>query len=154
MGIPGFEGRTARPAGVGIGYSIGGAGPPLLLLHGFPQTRAMWTRIAPDLARSHTVICPDLRGYGASGKPADAADYTFREMARDQMGLMAALGHARFAVADHDRGGRVAHRLALDAPGAVAQLCVMDIVPTHTVLEPLRREVAALSAFFDPAHPA
>ncbi len=143
MGIPGFEGRTACPAGVDIGYSIGGVGPPLLLLHGFPQTRAMWTRIAPDLARSHTVICPDLRGYGASGKPADAADCTFREMARDQLGLMAALGHAHFAVAGHDRGGRVAHRLALDAAGAVARLCVMDIVPTHTVLEPLRREVAA-----------
>lgn len=143
MRIPGFDDRAARPAGVGIGYSIGGAGPPLLLLHGFPQTRAMWARIAPVLAQTHTVICPDLRGYGASDKPAQVADYSFREMARDQLALMAELGHARFAVAGHDRGGRVAHRLALDTPEAVERLCVMDIVPTHTVLDPLRREVAA-----------
>ncbi|GAB4300298.1 MAG: alpha/beta hydrolase [Roseovarius sp.] len=137
--IPGFD---AHQAGA-IAYSRGGAGPPILLLHGFPQTRAMWAPIAPALARSHTVICPDLPGYGASAKPADVAAYSFRRMGQDLLGLMRQLGFARFAVAGHDRGGRVAHRLALDAPGAVSRLCVMDIVPTHTLLEPLRREVAA-----------
>lgn len=142
MTIPGFADRTATLDGVEIVWSQGGDGPPLLLLHGFPQTRAMWSHIAPALARTHTVVCPDLRGYGASAKPRAVADYSFRAMARDQLALMADLGHARFAVAGHDRGARVAHRLALDAPGAVARLALMDIVPTHTVLEPLRREVA------------
>lgn len=142
MNVPGFTDCAATLEGVEIGYSIGGEGPPLLLLHGFPQTRAMWARIAPALAETHTVVCPDLRGYGASAKPEAVADYAFRAMARDQLALMAMLGHSRFDVAGHDRGGRVAHRLALDAPEAVTRLCVMDIVPTHTVLEPLRRDVA------------
>jgi len=143
MTIPGFTDHAMTPEGTAIAFSIGGGGPPLLLLHGFPQTRAMWARIAPALAARHTVICPDLRGYGASAKPAAVADYSFRAMAGDQIALMSHLGHARFAVAGHDRGGRVAHRLALDHPGAVERLCLMDIVPTHTLLEPLRREVAA-----------
>jgi haloacetate dehalogenase len=128
--------------GTQIAYSRGGDGPPLLLLHGFPQTRAMWAHIAPALARTHEVICPDLRGYGNSAKPPAVADYTFRKMAEDQLALMAHLGHERFAVAGHDRGGRVTHRLALDAPQAVTRACVMDIVPTHTILTELRMDVA------------
>jgi len=142
MIIQGFTDHTATVNGQTIAYSIGGSGPPLLLLHGFPQTRAMWARIAPELARDHTVICPDLRGYGQSGKPPDAADYTFRAMAGDQVALMAQLGYRHFAVAGHDRGARVTHRLALDAPQAVTRACVMDVVPTHTLLADLRKEVA------------
>ena len=140
--IPGFADRAETLNGLPIAWSEGGAGPPLLLLHGFPQTRAMWARIAPVLAQDHRVICPDLRGYGTSGKPAQVADYSFRRMAQDQVALMAHRGHDRFAVAGHDRGGRVAHRLALDAPDLVTRAAVMDIVPTHTVLDPLRRDVA------------
>jgi haloacetate dehalogenase len=143
MAIPGFSAGHAAPNGVDIAYEIGGNGPPLLLLHGYPQTRAMWARIAPRLAETHTVICPDLRGYGDSGKPADVANYSFREMAADMLGLMAGLGHERFAVAGHDRGARVTHRLALDAPQAVSRACVMDIVPTHTLLSELHKDVAA-----------
>jgi len=142
MTIDGFTDHAETLDGTRIAWSEGGAGPPLLLLHGFPQTRAMWARIAPRLAATHRVICPDLRGYGASAKPRGVADYSFRRMARDQVALMTHLGHDRFAVAGHDRGGRVTHRLALDHPGAVARACVMDIVPTHTMLEPLRRDVA------------
>jgi haloacetate dehalogenase len=140
--IPGFDNHAEVLNGRWIAWSEGGEGPPLLLLHGFPQTRALWSEIAPILARRHRVICPDLIGYGQSEKPADVADYSFRAMAADQLALMTRLGFERFDVAGHDRGGRVAHRLALDAPEAVARLAVMDIVPTHTLLEPLRRDVA------------
>lgn len=111
----------------------GGKGPPLLLLHGNPQTHAMWHKVAPELARDFTVVCPDLRGYGLSGKPpvsADHAAYAKRAMAADMVGLMRDLGFDRFQVVAHDRGARVAHRMALDAPGAVERLCTMDIVPT------------------------
>lgn len=111
----------------------GGDGPPLLLLHGNPQTHAMWHAVAPGLARRFHVVCPDLRGYGGSFKPpasADHAAYAKREMARDMVELMAHLGHRSFFVAGHDRGGRVAHRLAIDWPDAVGKLCVLDIVPT------------------------
>lgn len=142
MPIPGFRHATAQVNGSEIAYSTGGAGPPLLLLHGFPQTRALWARVAPALAETHTVVCPDLRGYGDSAKPQDVAAYSFREMAGDQTALMSDLGHDRFAVAGHDRGGRVAHRLALDAPRAVTAACLMDIVPTHTNLTELRMDVA------------
>jgi haloacetate dehalogenase len=131
-----FDGfRLERlPAGeVTLRARTGGAGPPLLLLHGNPETHAMWHRVAPTLARRFTVIAPDLRGYGLSDKPPvtpGAAHYTKRAMAADLLALMAALGFPRFAVAAHDRGARVAHRLALDAPDAVQRLAVMDIVPT------------------------
>jgi len=110
-----------------------GKGPPLLLLHGNPQTHMMWHHVAPVLARDHTVICADLRGYGFSGKPgasADHAAYSKRAMAADMVGLMRELGFPRFGVVSHDRGARVAHRMALDAPEAVERLAVMDIVPT------------------------
>lgn len=142
MQIKGFTDHLHVLNGVNIAWSEGGSGPPLLLLHGFPQTRALWAEIAPSLARDFRVICPDLRGYGQSGKPRAVAEYSFRIMAQDQLALMRHLGFEHFAIAGHDRGGRVAHRLGLDAPQAVTRMAVMDIVPTHTLLSPLRRDVA------------
>jgi haloacetate dehalogenase len=133
MFFEGFALETREIGGVPIRFRRGGAGPPLLLLHGNPQTHAMWHRVAPALAGRFDVVAMDLRGYGLSGKPAASADhaaYSKRAMAADALGLMRALGHARFLVAAHDRGARVAHRLALDHPDAVERLCVMDIVPT------------------------
>lgn len=106
----------------------GGHGPPVLLLHGHPRTHATWHRVAPPLARDHTVVCPDLRGYGQSGKPADGRDhvnYSKRAMAADCLALMRSLGHDRFAVVGHDRGGYVALRLALDHPEAVTRLAFL-----------------------------
>jgi len=111
----------------------GGSGPPLLLLHGHPQTHVMWHLTAPALAEEYSVVCADLRGYGDSGKPPTAPDhepYSKRAMARDMVAVMAALGHERFAVVGHDRGGRVAYRMALDHPERVRGLAVLDIVPT------------------------
>ena len=115
---------------------IGGSGPPLLLIHGFPQTHAMWHRLAPELMKNYTCIMPDLRGYGYSScPPNDAANaaYSKRAMANDLLALMASLGHHRYAVAGHDRGARVAYRMALDHPAAVSNLTVLDIVPTHAM---------------------
>ncbi|MFO6464974.1 alpha/beta fold hydrolase [Jannaschia sp. KMU-145] len=132
-----FDGFDARVIPVGDGHvfcRIGGSGPPILLLHGYPQTSAMWHRIAPVLARTHTVICADLRGYGRSAKPptdADHAPYSKRAMAGDLLGLMDALGHDRFLVGAHDRGARVTHRLAADHPGRVRALATLDIAPTR-----------------------
>ncbi len=140
--IPGFASETLEVNGQKIAFSRGGSGPPVLLLHGFPQTRAMWHAIAPVLARDFTVIAADLRGYGDSAKPAGVENYSFREMAADQVALMRALGFDRFHLVGHDRGGRTAHRLALDAPEAVQSLTVMDIVPTHLLLDNLTKEVA------------
>lgn len=140
--IPGFTAHTAQLNGTHIHYATGGAGPALLLLHGFPQTHAMWHAVAPALAQHFTVVAPDLRGYGDSGKPSGDARYTFREMASDPAALMAALGHTSYHVVGHDRGGRTAHRLALDTPDAVRTLTVMDIVPTHLLLSDLTRQVA------------
>ncbi len=111
----------------------GGEGPPLLLLHGNPQTHAMWHAVAPSLAKRFHTVCPDLRGYGASFKPpasADHAAYAKRAMAGDMIELMAQLGHSRFCVVAHDRGARVAHRLALDHPACVERLALLDIIPT------------------------
>jgi haloacetate dehalogenase len=110
-----------------------GDGRPLLLLHGFPETHVMWHRVAPVLARQFTVVCADLRGYGASGKPAstpDHAPYAKSAMAIDMVRLMAALGFSSFSVAGHDRGARVAYRLALDHPGCVERLALLDVIPT------------------------
>ena len=140
--IPGFTDHSAAFDDVEIAYSVGGDGPPVLLLHGYPQTRALWRQIAPVLARSYRVICPDLRGYGASSKPSDVAAYSFRAMAGDQLALLAHLGFTSAAVVGHDRGARVAHRVALDAPDTVSRLALMDIIPTHTLLADLRRDVA------------
>lgn len=133
MLFEGFALETRTANGQRIRLRRGGAGPPLLLLHGNPETHLMWHRVAPALAARFTVVAPDLRGYGFSSKPppsADHAPYAKRAMAQDMVALMADLGFPRFDVVAHDRGARVAHRLALDHPGAVARLCVMDIIPT------------------------
>jgi haloacetate dehalogenase len=122
--------------GVEIFARSGGSGPPLLLIHGFPQTHAMWHRLAPALMRNFTCIMPDLRGYGFSSCPENDPEnvaYSKRAMAQDLVALMERLGHRRFAVAGHDRGGRVAYRMALDHPRRVSSLTVLDIVPTHAV---------------------
>jgi haloacetate dehalogenase len=113
-----------------------GAGSPILLLHGFPETHVMWRGVAPRLARTYTVVCADLRGYGRSGCPASAPDhapYAKRAMARDMLIVMERLGFRRFSVAGHDRGGRVAYRMALDHPDRVDRVAVLDILPTETV---------------------
>ena len=131
-----FAGFTQADVDVGdarLRVVYAGSGPPLLLLHGHPQTHVMWHRVAPDLARDFTVVAPDLRGYGDSSKPPttdDHAPYSKRAMALDQVRLMQHLGFDRFAVAGHDRGGRVAYRLALDHPERVERLAVLDIIPT------------------------
>lgn len=140
--IPGFADHVAHVNGVEISYAIGGSGPPVMLLHGFPQTRALWAQIAPELAKTHTVICPDLRGYGASSKPQRVEAYSFREMGRDQLDLMTQLGFDQFDLVGHDRGGRTAHRMTLDAPDRITRLCVMDIVPTHALLDQLSHLIA------------
>ena len=124
---------TVAVAGGVIRFRHGGDGPPLLLLHGNPQTHAMWHAMAPALAERFTVICPDLRGYGGSFKPgatADHAPYAKKQMARDMTEVMELLGHDEFFVGSHDRGSRVAHRLALDFPDRVRKLAVLDIIPT------------------------
>ena len=125
-----------------IAYEVAGNGPPLLLLHGFPQTRAMWRPLIPALAQAFTIVAADLRGYGESSKPVDMADMSFRHMAQDMVLLMESLGHSRFHVAGHDRGARTAHRMALDHPEAVHSLCVMDIVPTEHLLTRMTTDIA------------
>lgn len=137
--FPGFETRRiiVEPD-VHIACTIGGAGPPLLLLHGHPQTSAIWHRVAPALARRHTLVAADLRGYGDSAKPPgtpDHGNYSKRVMARDLLTLMRTLGHTRFGVLAHDRGARVAHRLAADHADAVQRLIVLDIAPTLAMYE-------------------
>ena len=115
-----------------------GNGPPLLLLHGFPETHLMWRGVAPLLSRSHAVVCADLRGYGGSSCPPSAADhapYAKRAMARDMVAVMERLGFPRFSVAGHDRGGRVAYRMALDHPDRIERAAVLDVVPTHVAWE-------------------
>jgi haloacetate dehalogenase len=126
-----------------------GSGPPLLLIHGYPQTKAMWHKIAPGLAERFTVVATDSRGYGASSRPPagdDHTGYSKRRMAVDLVETMAALGFARFAVAGHDRGGRVAYRMALDHPERVTKLAVLDIVPTYEQFAAVDRQ-AALGSF-------
>jgi haloacetate dehalogenase len=132
----GFESRDLPTERGAIHAMVGGAGPPLLLLHGYPQTHLMWHAAAPLLARSFTVVVADLSGYGDSFRPASAADHvphSKRALALDQVQAMASLGHERFAVAGHDRGGRVAYRMALDHAERVSALTVLDIVPTAEV---------------------
>ncbi|MBW9054953.1 alpha/beta fold hydrolase [Rhizobium mesosinicum] len=131
--IEGFQQRRLPGDGVEIDALVAGHGPPLLLLHGWPQTRMCWSRVAPALAAHFTVVVPDLRGYGRSGKPEGSADhktYSKRAMARDQIAAMRALGFERFAVGAHDRGARVAYRLAFDHPHAVTRLASLDVIPT------------------------
>jgi haloacetate dehalogenase len=143
--LPGFETRDVDVDGVRIHVAIGGSGPPLLLLHGYPQTHVMWHRIAPELARTHTVVAPDLRGYGDSARPPAGADnegYSKRAMAADQAGLMTALGFETFAAVGHDRGARVLHRLCLDHPDRVERAAFLDIVPTSYVYDNVDRALA------------
>ena len=124
--------------GIEIAATVGGSGPPLLLLHGHPQTRAIWHRIAPVLARRYTLVAADLRGYGDSSKPTGSADhgnYAKRVMAQDQLALMRSMGFDRFDLLAHDRGARVAHRLALDHPEAVRRLVLLDVAPTLAMYE-------------------
>ncbi len=135
--LEGFSRQDVTVDGVRIATWVGGDGPPLLALHGYPQTHVMWHQVAPALAEDHTVVLTDLRGYGDSDKPAPTADhapYAKRATAADQVGVMRHLGFERFDLAGHDRGARVAHRLVLDHPDAVRRLAVLDIVPTlHAV---------------------
>ena len=131
--------------GIRIAAEVRGSGSPVLLLHGYPETKAMWDDVAEALASDHTVIAADLRGYGDSAKPR-GDHYAKREMARDQVTLMRELGFPRFAVAGHDRGGRVAHRMALDHADAVSALAVLDIVPTLHMFENVDRAMA--TAYF------
>ena len=131
--LEGFEEFDIRVSGTTIHGRRGGAGSPVLLLHGIPETHLMWHRVAPRLTDRHTVVATDLRGHGDSGRPPSAPDhapYAMRELANDQIEVMHALGHQRFAVAGHDRGARCAYRMALDHPKAVDRLAVLDIVPT------------------------
>ncbi len=131
--FPGFTVRKIRASGASIHLRTKGQGEPLLLLHGYPQTHAMWHKVAPELARDYTVVCPDLRGYGDSSKPRglpDHSNYSKRAMALDMAEVMSALGHERFHVVGHDRGARVAHRLARDHGRRVRSLTVLDISPT------------------------
>ena len=142
----GFQRERVPVESTEIACVVGGSGPPVLLLHGFPQNKSMWARVAPQLASHFTVVCADLRGYGDSTKPQclpDRSNYAFRALAADQLGLMRQLGFERFHVVGHDRGGRTGHRMALDYPDAVATLTVMDIVPTYAMFMDTNREVAA-----------
>ncbi|MBK5102801.1 MAG: alpha/beta hydrolase [Burkholderiales bacterium] len=134
--FPGFERKQIQVGGANINLVHGGQGPALLMLHGYPQTHCIWHAIAPRLARKYTVVAADLRGYGDSSKPAglpDHSNYSKRALAMDQAELMQVLGHHQFDLVGHDRGGRVAHRLALDHPQRVKKLAVLDICPTRTM---------------------
>jgi haloacetate dehalogenase len=137
--FPGFASRRIRANGMNLNLVTGGSGPALLMLHGYPQTHAMWHRIAPKLAKQYTVVCPDLRGYGDSSKPKglpDHSNYSKRVMAQDMVELMRRLGHERFHLVGHDRGARVGHRLARDHGAQVVRsFTAIDIAPTLKMYE-------------------
>lgn len=140
-----FTRDRVATSGATINIVKGGQGPPLLLLHGYPQTHVMWHKVAPALAERFTVVCSDLRGYGDSDKPpSDSSHFTYskRATARDQVEMMAALGFERFFAAGHDRGGRVLHRLLLDYPDCVEKAAVLDIVPTRKIFQTVNQELA------------
>jgi haloacetate dehalogenase len=143
--IPGFTSRDVETASVRIRAAVGGSGPPLLLLHGHPQTHLTWHKIAPELAKRFTVVATDLRGYGDSAKPPGGVghvNYSKRALAKDQVEVMGSLGFPQFSVVGHDRGGRVAHRMALDHADAVERLAVLDIAPTATMYARTDKEFA------------
>ena len=149
VSFPGFEQKISsvpsEDGAIHIAYQIGGSGPPVLLLHGFPQTKAIWHQVAPALLQDYTVIAADLRGYGQSSKPHgknDHSTYSKRSMATDQHALMKSLGFNQFFLLGHDRGGRVSHRLATDFPESVLRLMVLDISPTLTMYENTTMEFA------------
>lgn len=139
--MKGMRRETVRANGVRINAWVGGKGDPVVLLHGYPQTGQMWRKVVPGLLDKFSVVCPDLRGYGDSDKPRDG--YDKRSMAKDISEVMSALGFKSYSVVGHDRGARVAHRLAMDHPGEVRNLTVLDIVPTHTVFRDTGKELAA-----------
>ncbi|MEU4595304.1 alpha/beta fold hydrolase [Micromonospora aurantiaca (nom. illeg.)] len=146
--IAGFDYQRVPVAeDVALNVAVGGSGSPVVLLHGFPQTHLMWRHIAADLAAEHTVICPDLRGYGASDKPAAHTEDTYskRTMAADVVALARALGHERFALAGHDRGALVAVRAGLDHPDAVTHLASLDVLPTLDMWDVLHGASAAVA---------
>ncbi|MEU0571988.1 alpha/beta hydrolase [Nonomuraea sp. NPDC005983] len=145
--ITGFDYQHVPVAdGVSLNAAVGGSGTPIVLLHGFPQTHLMWRHVAADLAADHTVICPDLRGYGASDKPADTdgTAYAKRTMAVDIVALARALGHERFALAGHDRGALVAFRAALDHPETITHLACLDVLPTLDMWDVMHGTTAAV----------
>ncbi len=146
--FPGFEQRRFELGdGITINGVVGGSGPPLLLLHGHPQTHAMWHKVAPRLAERFTLVITDLRGYGDSSRPegrADHGNYSKRAMAADQASVMSALGFNRFLVCGHDRGARVSHRLAVDYPERVEKLVLLDISPTLAMYEQTSKLLATL----------
>jgi haloacetate dehalogenase len=146
MQIPGFTyDRVPAQDGVSLNVAVGGTGSPIVLLHGFPQTHLMWRHVAADLASDHTVICPDLRGYGDSDKPADDGQaYSKRTMAGDVVAVARALGHDRFALAGHDRGALVAIRAGLDHPDTITHLASLDVLPTLDMWDVLRGTTAAV----------
>ncbi|MGW0842584.1 alpha/beta fold hydrolase [Streptomyces sp. NPDC002787] len=149
--IPGFDRRRVAVAdGVSLNVATGGSGTPVVLLHGFPQTHLMWRHVAVDLAADHAVVCPDLRGYGASDKPAADGPggpdtYSKRTMAQDIVTLAQSLGHDRFALAGHDRGALVAFRAGLDHPDVITHLACLDVLPTLDMWDVLRGTTAAVA---------
>jgi haloacetate dehalogenase len=152
MEITGFDYQRVTVAdGVALNVAVGGSGDPIVLLHGFPQTHLMWRHVAADLAADHTVICPDLRGYGASDKPTDeptdpdGRSYAKRTMAADVVALARAFGHERFALAGHDRGALVAVRAGLDHPDAITRLTALDVLPTLDMWDVLHGTGAAVA---------
>ncbi len=146
MQIPGFDyQRVTVGDDVALNVAVGGSGAPIVLLHGFPQTHLMWRHVAADLAADHTVLVPDLRGYGASDKPADTGEtYSKRTMAADVVAVARAFGHERFALAGHDRGALVAIRAGLDHPDAVSHLAILDVLPTLDMWDVLHGVSAAV----------
>lgn len=145
--ITGFtQAQVTVADGVQLNVAVGGSGRPIVLLHGFPQTHLMWRHVAADLAADHTVICPDLRGYGASAKPVDTDGqaYAKRTMAADVVALAKALGHNRFALAGHDRGALVAVRAGLDHPDVITHLAALDVLPTLDMWDVLHGTTAAV----------
>ena len=145
--MPGFTWRDVDAKGVRIRAAVGGQGPPLLLLHGHPQTHLTWHKIAPQLARRFTIVATDLRGYGDSAKPEGGeqrVNYSKRRMAADQVEVMRQLGHEQFSVIGHDRGARVAHRMALDHPDIIRKLALLDIAPTASMYALTNKEFATL----------
>ena len=140
-----FHKATAQLGDISIRYAMAGSGPPLLLLHGYPQTHVMWHKIAPALAEQFTVVASDMRAYGDSSKPqtdAHHSPYSKRAMGKDQVELMRQLGFEEFLLAGHDRGGRVGHRMALDHPDTIQKLAVLDIAPTYTMYKTTDMEFA------------
>src|ERR1700680_2988549 len=145
----GFKTEQIKTSGASINTVYGGnsKGSPLLLLHGIPETHVLWRKVAPALAQDYFLVMTDLRGYGDSGKPPGGGDhfaYSKRAMAQDQVEVMKHLGFSQFALVGHDRGGRVAHRLALDYPDLLKKLIILDIVPTYTLYQNVTKEFATV----------